>query len=62
MFEKAQASQERTSRLLYASSPGLGRAVSGGSPVSAPSSPPGAADVGQGSGGRGLGQGVLPKL
>ncbi|XP_037666091.1 basic salivary proline-rich protein 1-like [Choloepus didactylus] len=40
MFEKAQASRERTSRLLYASSPGMGWALSGGSPVSAPSSPP----------------------
>ncbi|KAK2106274.1 hypothetical protein P7K49_015788 [Saguinus oedipus] len=40
MFEKAQASRERTSRLLYASRPGLGWALSGGSPVCAPSSPP----------------------
>lgn len=40
MFEKAQASRERTSRLLYASSPRLGWALSGGSPVSAPNSPP----------------------
>lgn len=36
MFEKAQASQERTSRLLYKPSPGPGWALSGGSPVSAP--------------------------
>lgn len=40
MFEKAQASQERTSCLLYKPNPGAGWALSGGSPVSAPGSQP----------------------
>ena len=40
MFEKAQASQERTSCLLYKPNPGAGWALSGGSPVSARGSQP----------------------